>query len=98
MGLLLFLRALPIMSSAVVSVCSGVVRIPMRTYVIATFIGTIIRDFFYLYVGFTGIDTLRSLVEGFDSIESMIQAAVAVAIVGIIAWIAWKRKIAAKVK
>ena len=94
--LLLFLRALPIMSSAVVSVCSGVIKVRFRTYVISTFFGTIIRDFFYLYVGFTGIDALKNLVEGFDSIESIIQAVIAALIVGLIGWIAWKRRIRSK--
>ncbi len=90
--LLLFLRALPIMSSAVVSVCCGFVKIPMRVYLVSTFFGTIVRDFFYLYVGFTGIAALHNLVEGFDSIESMIQAGIAVLIVIGIGWIYWKRK------
>lgn len=91
--LLLFLRALPIMSSAVVSVCSGVVKVPMRVYVISTFFGTIIRDFFYLYVGFTGIATLQHLVDGFDSAESVIQSVIAVLIVLFIGWIYWKRRV-----
>lgn len=89
--LLLFLRALPIMSSAVVSVCCGFVKIPMRVYITSTFFGTIVRDFFYLYVGFTGIAALQSLVDGFDSVESMIQASIAVAIVVGIGWMYWKR-------
>lgn len=94
--LLTFLRALPIMSSMVVSVCSGVIKIRMPLYVIATFIGTIIRDFFYLYVGFTGIETLRRLMEGFDSIESIIQALIALMIVAVIGWIYWKRRLKGK--
>jgi membrane protein DedA with SNARE-associated domain len=89
---LLFLRALPIMSSMVVSVCCGFVKIPMRVYLVSTFLGTIIRDFFYLYVGYTGIAALQNLVDGFDSIESIIQALFAVVIVIVIGWIYWKRK------
>jgi len=95
--ILLFLRALPIMSSAIVSVCCGVVKIPMRVYLISTFFGTIVRDFFYLYVGFTGIATLQHLVEGFDSIESIIQAVIAVLIIGLIGWIYWKRRMSKNV-
>lgn len=94
--LLTFLRALPIMSSAVVSVCSGVVKIRMRIYLVATFLGTIIRDFFYLYVGYTGIEALHNLVEGFDSIESIIQAFIALLIVVLIGWIYWKRRVASR--
>lgn len=92
MGFLLFLRALPIMSSTVVSVCCGVVKIPIRVYIISTFFGTIIRDFFYLYVGFTGIKALHGLVEGFDNIESVIQVVIAALIVGVIGWMYWKRR------
>lgn len=90
--ILLFLRALPIMSSAVVSVCCGFVKIPMRVYLLATFVGTIIRDFFYLYVGFTGIAALQSLVQGFDSVESIIQALIAGSIIVVIGWLYWKRR------
>ncbi len=90
---LLFLRALPIMSSMVVSVCCGFVKIPLRVYLVSTFFGTVVRDFFYLYVGFTGIEALHNLVEGFDSIESVIQAVVALAIVLLVGWIYWKRKV-----
>lgn len=90
---LLFLRALPIMSSMVVSVCCGFVKIPLRVYVVSTFFGTVIRDFFYLYVGYSGIAALHNLVEGFDSIESVIQAIVALLIVGLTGWIYWKRKV-----
>lgn len=91
-GLLLFIRMLPIMPSTVISVCSGVIKIKLRTYIIATFFGTLIRDFFYLYVGYTGVDALRQMVEGFDSIESVIQALSAVAIVAGIGWVYWKRR------
>lgn len=90
--ILLFLRALPIMSSAVVSVCCGFVKIPMRVYLLATFVGTIIRDFFYLYVGFTGIAALQSLVQGFDSVESIIQALIAGSIIVVIGLLYWKRR------
>lgn len=91
--LLTFLRALPIMPSVIVSVCSGVIKIRMSVYITATIIGTIIRDFFYLYVGYTGIEVLHNLIEGFDSVESVVQAVVALTIVCVIGWIYWKRKV-----
>lgn len=96
MFFLLFLRALPIMSSAVVSVCSGVIKVRMRTYIIATFLGTVVRDFFYLYVGYTGIETLHHLVDGFDTVESVLQALIGGFILLAIVWILWKRSAAKK--
>jgi len=91
--LLTFLRALPIMPSVLVSVGSGVIKIRLWLYITSTFVGTIIRDFFYLYVGFTGVETLQNLIHGFESTESIIEAVVAVLIVLFIAWIYWKRKV-----
>lgn len=86
-----FLRALPIMSSAVVSVGCGVVRVPFFTYVVATVVGTVVRDFFYLYVGFSGVAAYHALVEGLDGIESAIQIAIGIVVLAVLAWLYWRR-------
>lgn len=91
--LLFFLRALPVMSTALVSVASGIIALPLRVYIVGTFFGTIVRDFFYLYVGFTGIAALHAMVEGFDSIESLIQILAGVCILLGFGWIYWRRRI-----
>lgn len=88
---LTFLRALPIMSSAVVSVGSGIVRVSFPIYVVATVIGTVVRDFFYLYVGFSGVAAYRALVDGLDGIESAIQIAIGVLVVAFLGWLFWRR-------
>lgn len=90
--LLFTLRALPIMSSAVVSIGAGAIKVPMRVYLPTTFFGTIIRDAFYLYVGFTGVDLLFRLVNGLQSIESMIEAVIIFSIVVLFGWLWWKRR------
>jgi LPXTG-motif cell wall-anchored protein len=87
-----FLRALPIMSSAVVSVGCGVVRVAFPTYVVATIVGTIVRDFFYLYVGFSGVAAYHALVDGLDGIESIIQIVIGLLVVLFLGWLYWRRK------
>lgn len=87
------LRALPIMSSAVVSVGSGIVRVSFPVYVVATVVGTIVRDFFYLYVGFSGVAAYHALVDGMDGIESMIQIAIGVLVVFFLGWLYWRRRV-----
>lgn len=52
---LFILRALPIMPSTPVSVMSGVIKIKFRTYIIQTFLGTIVRDAFFIYIGTLGV-------------------------------------------
>ncbi len=90
--LLFALRALPIMSSAVVSIGAGAIKVPMRIYLPTTILGTIVRDAFYLYVGFTGIETLYRLVHGFENIESILEALIALVIVVVFGWVVWRRK------
>jgi membrane protein DedA with SNARE-associated domain len=72
------LRALPIMPSSIVSVGCGVLKIPLRLYIVATFIGTILRDGVYLLVGYLGIDMLTSLVKQSSHIESYVEIAILV--------------------
>lgn len=92
LAMVTFLRALPIMSSAVVSVGCGVLRIGFLTYVIATIVGTIVRDFFYLYVGYSGVAAYHALVDGLDGVESAIQIVIGVLVVVLLGWLYWRRK------
>lgn len=90
--LVTFFRALPIMSSAVVSIGCGVLRIGFWTYLVATIVGTVVRDFFYLYVGYSGVAAYHAMVDGFDSIESMIQLAIGACVVLFLAWLYLRRQ------
>lgn len=85
--LMFVLRALPVMSTALVSVGSGVIRIRPRVYLVGTFLGTIVRDFFYLYVGWSGVEAYHRWVTGFDSVESILQAVMGGTIVCVFAGI-----------
>lgn len=68
--ILLFLfRAIPIMPTAPVSIVCGLIKLNLRTYIVSTFFGTLVRNVFYLYLGYTSLDTLESLNEGIDSLE-----------------------------
>ena len=89
--LVTFFRALPIMSSAVVSIGCGVLRIGFFTYLVATIVGTIVRDFFYLYVGYSGVEAYHALVDGLDNVEGWIQIAIGGFVALFLAWLYWKR-------
>lgn len=66
---LILLRAIPIMPTAPVSIVCGLIKINLKTYISATFIGTLLRNMFYLYLGFTSVGALESVNEGIDSFE-----------------------------
>ena len=65
------LRAIPIMPTAPVSVIAGLIKLNVRTYIISSFLGTIVRNMIYLYLGYTSLGAIESLMEGFDSLEKI---------------------------
>lgn len=71
--ILILFRALPIVPSSVVSVGCGLINIKPRLYIVSTLIGTILRDSFFLYVGFKGTQILSTLANQSGNIESLMQ-------------------------
>ncbi|HCM43276.1 MAG TPA: hypothetical protein DIS66_08215 [Candidatus Omnitrophica bacterium] len=88
---LFVLRALPIVPSTPVSVVSGIIKVKMRVYLIATFAGNFFRNLFYIYVGYSGISALESMMGGLDSMESIVQIVIFGGLVACVGWIYWKR-------
>lgn len=91
LALVTFFRALPIMSSAVVSIGCGVLRIGFVTYLVATVVGTIVRDFFYLYVGYSGVAAYHAMVDGFEGIDDLTEIAFGLLVAAFLAWMYWRK-------
>ena len=70
---LTLLRAFPFMPSVVVSVGSGLVGVPMRLYIVSTFIGTIVRDSIYLYAGYVGAALLMTYIGHAERASTLIE-------------------------
>ncbi len=92
-ALLTALRALPIMPSVLLSVGSGVLKVPLNLFIFSTFFGTLFRDGVYLYVGYVGTELLMTFVETGTDIESYIEYGTAlVVLVGIIYFLYRRRR------
>lgn len=90
-AIMIIMRAIPIMPTSPLSLIAGVIKIDLKAYLIGGFIGTVIRNFFFIYIGYLGLDTANSLVTGLDSAESIAKV-VFVAVVGIgLAYLYYKR-------
>lgn len=85
--LLTLLRALPFVPSVVLSVGSGVLKVPIRVFLVSTFLGTIVRDAIYLYAGFVGTEALRTFVDATSYIETEIELLIGVFILGLLAYL-----------
>ncbi len=84
---LFIIRATPIIPSAPISILAGFLSIPKKVFIITTYFGTIVRDFIYLYIGFTGIAAANALVDGIEGVSSIITILMAVVAFGIGVWI-----------
>jgi|GEM_PF-436362 len=71
--LLTVLRMLPFVPSAVISIGAGVLKVPLRLFIVATFIGSIIRDAAFLYVGYIGLSGAEQILSKLDTVESILQ-------------------------
>lgn len=88
---LIFLRAFPIMPSTPISLVCGFIKLSFRTYVQSTLIGAFIRSSIFLYLGYSGLEIYRSLLEGIDSAQSLMNILIAVVLAGILGFLYYKR-------
>ncbi|MFZ2522998.1 MAG: VTT domain-containing protein [Minisyncoccia bacterium] len=91
--LVMFLmRALPIIPSSVVSIGGGILKIPLKLFIVSTFLGSIVRDFIYIYFGYSGISILGGFLKKSESLESWIQLAVLAFVFGLFTWLYLRRR------
>lgn len=88
---LFILRALPIIPSSPVSVVCGIIKINMRTYMVSTLAGNLIRNLVYIYLGFAGVSAYESVLSGMNSAESIVQIVIFLALVLLVGWIYYRR-------
>lgn len=72
------LRALPIIPSALLSVGAGVLRIPLRVFIVATVIGSILRDSVFIAIGYGGFTAATLLVSNLKQYDSAVQIGVTI--------------------
>ncbi|MCW5875451.1 MAG: VTT domain-containing protein [Anaerolineales bacterium] len=71
-GLVIFLlRAIPIIPTAPVSLVAGLIKLNLRSYLLYTLLGTLVRNVLYLYFGYTSLQAATSVSEGFESMEGI---------------------------
>ncbi len=89
---LFFMRAIPVIPTAPVSVISGLLKIDIKTYISSTFFGLCVRNAIYLYMGFTSAEAIDSLSEGFESLEKIGYLILAIFAGIVLLWLYRKRQ------
>jgi len=89
---LFLLRAIPIVPTAPVSVVCGLIKIKLRTYLWTTFLGTLVRNIIYLYLGFTSLNAVENINSEIDSLEKFGYAIVLIVVAIIFFYIYTQKK------
>jgi membrane protein DedA with SNARE-associated domain len=89
---LLVIRATPIIPSAPISLICGLLAIPRKLFIISTFFGTIVRDFVYLYIGFTGLSAAAEITHGIEGASSIVTVLLGLIGLGIFIYIFYRKR------
>ena len=84
---LLLIRATPIIPSAPISVICGLLGIRKKLFIISTYFGTIVRDFVYLYIGYTGVEAATAFIDGVEGVSSIVTYIMLAVAIGLVVWI-----------
>lgn len=86
------LRSVPIFPSSPISITSGLIKVKMRTFLITTFTGTIIRNLCYLYLGYAGLAASEEVMTGLNKSETFGEILIVILVAGALLWGYRKRK------
>ena len=89
---LFLVRAFPIAPSGVLSVLSGVFKVPLKIYFIATMLGCIVRDVIYVFIGYSANDFLNSILSKSMGLDKLLTFVVATLILAYFIYLANKKR------
>lgn len=90
--ILLVIRSIPVMPSTPISLLCGILKINLRTFFVATYIGFYIRNLTFLLLGYSGLAAMGSLMAGIDTAETVLKLLLVLMGAGGIGWLYWKRR------
>lgn len=76
------LRAIPVMPSSPLSVICGVIKLNFKVFLVGTFIGSIFRNFFFIYIGYTGLAATESFMEGLNTADNIMKILFVLGLIG----------------
>jgi membrane protein DedA with SNARE-associated domain len=90
--LLIFLRAVPVFPSTILTVGGGLLKIPLKLFLVSTIVGSMFRSTLYFYMGYVGTSVTASIVKNTNNIESTIQIIIVLLLVIFLGYLYYKRR------
>lgn len=81
-AIIFFTRAIPVMPSTPLSVLAGLIKLPLKSYLVWSFIGTFVRSMIFLYIGYEGLTGSLELLDGEGSVGLLLKLG-SVALLGV---------------
>ncbi len=94
--ILIFLRAIPLFPSTVLSVGGGLLKISLRLFLVSTIVGSLFRSSLYFYIGYIGTNVAESFIKGTNTIESALQIIAVLAALLFLGFLYYRRRQAEK--
>lgn len=95
---LTLIRSIPFLSSTIITVAAGVVRIPFKLFVTTAFFGYFIQDSLYIYIGFTGINGFRHYFDEILSLNIFIKCSIIIAVISLLVYLYLRQRSKLKAK
>lgn len=86
-----FIRILPFVPSMAISISSGIIKVPMKLFLIVTFIGTFFRSMFFIIFGYISLEAFEKISKHLEITQTYTEIALAVGLFVIIALVYYKR-------
>ncbi len=90
--IMIVLRAIPVIPSVLISIGSGLLKVPFKLFIISTFIGSALRDFIYIYIGYLGTNVAISLFKRIAGIKSWMEILAVAGAILLIAYLYYRRR------
>lgn len=84
-------RIIPIFPSATVAVICGVVKINMKIFLVASFVGLFFRSLLLLYLGFAGLATYNLGIKELESSETLVKIVIMIIFLGIAGYFIYRK-------
>lgn len=85
-------RFLPVLPSAPITITAGVIKLPLRGFLISSFFGTGMRNIMYLSIGYVGWGAIRGFVGGVERSELYVQLGILIFLGSIVIWAIRQRR------
>ncbi len=91
-GLLILLRALPIIPSAPISIVAGLIHVEMKVFIFTTFVGTLLKDSVYLTLGYIGLQVFKDLLGETALLGRLFETGLTLMVGLLIGWVLWNKR------